>query len=87
MKRILRSSTFWFALASIALIWNNSNDKSNLGLILILSNYPLYTYLTSHVFNHFPRDTNFVWYSWHFITYICYGLIIDIFRWKIKKRK
>ena len=86
MKRILRSSTFWFAIASIALICDNFINTGSEGLLLAFSNYPLYTYLTSNVFNHFPRNANFVWYSWHFITYICYGLIIDIFRYEMKKR-
>jgi hypothetical protein len=97
MKRIFKSCTFWFATASIIIILLNSIVPDSKNLLLIFSNYPLYLILkatgftliapylaTDHTFffNHL-----FLWFQWHFISFVCYGLIIDTVRAITKKKK
>lgn len=95
MKKIFKSFTFRFAITSIGIIFLSlSVDPEN--IILTVSNYPLYLILKATGFtlyspnavdHTFFLQNLFLWFQWHFGTFVCYGLTIDIIRAIVKKRK
>ena len=97
MKRIFKSCTFWFTIASIIIILLNFIGGDPKYILLTFSNYPLYLILKATGFtliapylalNHeFFINHLFLWFQWHFISFVCYGLIIDTVRVITKRQK
>ena len=96
MKMIFKSCTFWFAIVSIAIIILNLIGQDNKNIILTFSNYPLYLILMANGFTlYLPKAVDhtfflrnlFLWFQWHFISFLCYGFIIDVIRVTVNKRK
>ena len=86
MKKIFRSFTFWFFIASIAVIIINitGNDYKNILLIGLnpILNFALYTEpFRSIVWNDGP---NIFMYMTHLITFIFPAAIIDFIIYAIK---
>ena len=95
MKKIYKSFTFRFAITSMAIIFFSLIIDSN-NILLTVSNFPLYLFLKAMGFTLYQPnaiDHTFflqhllLWFKWHFISFICYGLIIDIIKVIIKNRK
>lgn len=95
MKIIYKSCTFWFTIASVVIIFFSLISQGSKYMLLIFSNYPLYLILKEIGFtlispspapNHefFLRQV-FLWFQWHLITFVFYGLILDTIRLIIKK--
>ena len=89
MKKLFKSFTFWFAVASVLIILLNVIGQDSKNIVLTLSNYPLYMILQKAGFKLYDPNAidhtffisqMFSWFVWHFVSYLCYGFIIDLIR-------
>lgn len=88
MKKIMKSFTFWFCIASILIIIWNITGNDDLNLLLIGANPILVFFDGTEPFKSAIRsmDSFTIWYVLHFCSFVIYGAIIDVIRNTIKKK-
>ena len=97
IKKVFRSFTVFFLLASLHIIYTHYKGQDSHGIVLfelnpILSNLR-YTDFANNYIRTGPKipsgslegDISIFWYVAHFISFALYGLILDSIRLGIKK--
>jgi hypothetical protein len=97
MKKVFRSFTIYFLIASLLIIYNHYKGQDSHGIVLfelnpILSNLR-YTDFANNYIKTGPQvasgslqgDISIFWYFSHFISFALYGLILDSIRAVIMK--
>lgn len=97
MKKVLKSCTFYFMLASLLIIFTHYIGKDSHGIVLFelnpIINSLRYTNFADNVIRTGPIITcgsligyiPIYWYFIHFITFILYGIVLDFVIFGINK--
>ena len=97
MKKILKSFTFYFMLLSLIMIFTHYTGYDSHGIMLFHLNVILKSLLYSEFANSVIRtgpkiacgsvagEIYILWYVAHFISFVIYGLILDLARFCIRK--
>lgn len=97
IKKIFRSFTFYFLLASILIIYTHYRGQDSYGIVLFQLNPILYNLIHTEFANNYIKtgpkiasdslqgDISIFWYACHFISFALYGLILDSIKFGIKK--
>jgi len=97
MKKVFRSFTVWFLLASLLIIYNHYRGRDPFGIILFQLNPILNNLLNTDFANNYIKtgpkiasgslqgDISILWYACHFISFALYGLVLDSIRFGINK--
>lgn len=97
MKKVLKSGTFYFMLASLIIIFTHYAGNDSHGIVLFELNPIINILRYSNFADKFIKTgptitcgslTGYVsiyWYIIHFITFALYGLVLDFILYSIKK--
>jgi len=84
MRKITRSFTFWFCIASLIIVCLSELIDIR---IVFWTDLPVFYRLAfpGNIAFQWPAGIEHVWYALHFISYLIYGGIIDLIRYLIKR--
>lgn len=97
MKKIFKSFTFYFMLLSLFIIFIHYKGQDSHGIVLFHTNIILKNLLYNELVNSIIRtgpkivcgsltgEIYVFWYIAHFITFIIYGLVLDLVRHVIRR--
>ena len=85
MKKMLRSFTFWFVLASVIIVIFNLLKPNAMNLIMIGLN-PVLNMLSSSKLCSVIADVPYLWHILSIVTMAGYGILIDLIRTALRKK-
>ena len=96
MEKIFKSFTFWFVILAVLEIYTHQVGQDSKSIVLIYLNPILRTMSRSDIIRDFMNSglqvssgtiiehISIYWYIGSIVTFIIYGLIIDVFRYLIR---
>lgn len=86
MKKFYKTFTFYFLIISVIIVTLNILGQDDMNIFMIGLNPLLNLLDNSKVICDFMNSSNYLWHIASIITNIIYGLALDFFRIRIKKK-